>query len=141
MKQIFKYTLFSLLIIIIALNSAFAQFDSVMNCCEKYLSEEYLSDGQQYLSLVTGDQTAEFSVIFYGGNTYRVITCGGDEKNSLIFVVYDKFRNEIFRSSEYDNTCYWDFQFASTVECFVEAKLDNENTGSGFAVLLIGLKK
>ena len=141
MNQTIKYKLFSIILFIIAFNSASAQFDSVMRSCEKYLAKDYLSDGQQYLSLISGDQTAEFNVIFYGGNTYRVITCGGNEENSIVFTVFDKFRNEIFNSTEYGNTCYWDFQFASTVECFIEAKLNKETNQSGFAVMLIGLKK
>lgn len=140
MNPVLKNISLTVLIIIITQNFASAQLDSVMDQCEKYLSDEYLSDGQQYLSLITGDQIAEFSVLFYGGNTYRIITCGGDEENNLIFAVYDKYRNELFRNSEYDNVNYWDFQFASTIECFIEAELINRNNKSGFAVLLIGLK-
>ena len=140
MNQLFKNILLTLFIIIIIQNTVSAQFDSVINKCEKYLSDEYLSDGQQYLSLITGDQIAEFSVLFYGGNTYRIITCGGDNENILNFAVYDKYRNELFRNSEYDNTSYWDFRFASTVECFIEVKIENGNNKSSFAVLLIGLK-
>ena len=120
-------------------NSLEAQLDSVMTECEKYLDKNYISDGQQYLSLITNDQVAEFSVIFYGGNTYRIVSCGGN--NNLIFVVHDKFRNELFRSSEYNNTNFWDFQFESTIECYVEAKFSANSEKSGFAVLLIGLKK
>jgi hypothetical protein len=117
-----------------------AQFDSVMAGCEGFMNENYISDGQQYFSLITGDQIAEFSVVFYGGNTYRVITCGGNEDN-LVFVLYDKDRNEIFNSSEFNNTPYWDFQFESTIECFIEAKFSPNTNQSGFAVLMIGLKK
>ena len=141
MNQVFKNIILRLFVIFSVQFCVSAQLDSVLNKCEKYLNDEYLSDGQQYLSLITGDQIAEFSVLFYGGNTYRVISCGGEEENSLIFAVYDKYRNELFRSSEYNNTNYWDFQFASTVECFIEAKLKSGNNRSGFAVLLIGLKK
>lgn len=132
---------FILIIFIQLLNvSIFAQLDSVLAKCEQYLDNNYISDGQQYMSLISGEQMAEFSVIFYGGNTYRVISCGGDE-NELTFNIYDKFRNELFNSSQYNNTDYWDFQFESTIECFIEAKFAHGNGKSGFAVLLIGLKK
>ena len=141
MYQILKNILLTSFIFIIIQYSASAQLDSVMTECEKYLTDEYLSDGQQYLSLITGDQVAEFSVLFYGGNTYRIITCGGDTENNLTFIIYDKYRNELFESSEYNNTSYWDFQFESTIECFVEAKFSTNSEKSGFAVLLIGLKK
>ena len=120
--------------------SVFAQLDSVIIQCDKHLTGNYISDGQQYMSLLSGEQIAEFSVIFYGGNTYRVITCGGDE-NDIVFNIYDQHRNEIFKSSDHDNTSYWDFQFESTLECYVEAKLSKGNGNSGFVVLLIGLKK
>ena len=138
MTKFVKY-IFIITIFLLAYNSLSAQLDSVMNDCEKYLNEEFISDGQQYLSLITSDQVAEFSVIFYGGNTYRVISCGGN--NNINFVVFDKFRNELFRSSEYNNTNFWDFQIESTIECFVEAKFSSKSEKSGFAVLLIGLKK
>ena len=97
MNQILKNILLTSFIFIIIQYSATAQLDSVMTECEKYLTDEYLSDGQQYLSLITGDQVAEFSVLFYGGNTYRIITCGGDTENSLIFIIYDKYRNVYYR--------------------------------------------
>ena len=138
MTKFVKYILI-ITIFLLSYNSLSAQLDSVMNDCEKYLNEEFISDGQQYLSLITSDQVAEFSVIFYGGNTYRVISCGGN--NNINFVVFDKFRNELFRSSEYNNTNFWDFQIESTIECFIEAKFSSKSEKSGFAVLLIGLKK
>ena len=134
-----KY-LFTLLILITINITGAAQLDSVMARCESHINNEYISDGQQYMSLITGDQVAEFRVIFYGGNTYRVISCGSDTDN-LIFVLYDKFRNELFNSSKYDNTNYWDFQFESTIEGFIETKFLSNSVNSGFAVLLIGLKK
>lgn len=120
--------------------SIFGQLDSVLSKCEQYLDNNYISDGQQYMSLISGEQMAEFNVIFYGGNTYRVISCGGTE-NDLVFIIYDKYRNELFNSSEYNHTNYWDFQFESTIECFVETKFSHTNGKSGFVVLLIGLKK
>lgn len=141
MIKVLKNILLTSILIIIFQFSASAQLDSVLTNCEKYLTDEYLSDGQQYLSLITGDQIAEFSVLFYGGNTYRIITCGGNSNNRLIFNVYDKYRNELFKSSDYDRTNHWDFQFESTIECFIEAKLESGTNKSGFAVLLIGIKK
>jgi len=141
MNKRYKYILILIVISITFNNIAIAQLDSVMNRCESNLTNEFISDGQQYLSLITGDQVAEFSVLFYGGNTYRVIACGGNEKSDIVFVIYDKLRNELFNSMNFENTSYWDLQFASTVECYVEAKLSDGNDNSGFAVLLIGLKK
>ncbi|MCF6366809.1 MAG: hypothetical protein L3J35_11465 [Bacteroidales bacterium] len=138
MTNIIKH-IFFISFFILFHNQVFAQLDSVMNDCEKYLTDEYISDGQQYISLLTSEQTAEFNVLFYAGNTYRIISCGGNNKD-LIFIIYDKDRNEIFNNSDYDNTAYWDIQFESTIKCFIEAKLAPGYENSGFAVLLIGLK-
>jgi len=140
MKSVVKISVLLLILFVTSRTTIWAQLDSVMTECEKYLTEEYLSDGQQYISLITGEQTAEFNAVFYGGNTYRLITCGG-EKQNLLFTIFDINRNELFNNSDYEKTNFWDIQFESTIECFVEVKLDAVNTNSGFAVLLIGLKK
>ncbi len=136
----FKYFLLLLSFIVFKLNAT-AQLDSVMAECNTLLTDDFISDGQQYLSLITGDQTAEFSVVFYGGNTYRVISCGGNNNKDIIFNIYDKYRNLLFSNIDYDKTNYWNFQFESTVECFIEAKFEPGNNKSGFAVILIGLQK
>ncbi len=109
--------------------------------CNTLLTNDFISDGQQYLSLITGDQTAEFNVVFYGGNIYRVIACGGSNNKDVIFNVYDKYRNLLFSNTDYDNINYWNLQFESTVECFIEAKFAPGSNKSGFAVILIGLQK
>jgi hypothetical protein len=140
MKSVVKISVLIFILFVTSRTTIWAQLDSVMTECEKYLTEEYLSDGQQYISLITGEQTAEFNAVFYGGNTYRLITCGG-EKQNLLFTIFDINRNELFNNSDYEKTNFWDIQFESTIECFVEVKLDAVNTNSGFAVLLIGLKK
>jgi len=136
----FKYFVLLLSLIVLKFNAT-AQLDSVMAKCNTLLTEDFISDGQQYLSLITGDQTAEFSVVFYGGNTYRVISSGGNDSKDILFNIYDKYRNLLFSNIDYDNTNYWNFQFESTVECFIEAKFEPGNDRSGFAVILIGLQK
>ncbi len=100
----------------------------------------YISDGQQYLALLTQGQTAEFHITFYEGATYRIIACSEPKDNSLKFRVYDKYRNEIFSNENYDLSTYWDFKFNSTINCIIEAELP-DNKQSGFAVLMIGFKQ
>lgn len=140
MRILLRFVILISVLSMISLKSD-AQLDSVMSECRSFLDKNYISDGQQYMSLITGDQTAEFSVIFYGGNTYRVIICGGNENSELMFSLYDKYRNELFKSSDFIYTNYWDFQFESTVECFIEARFSKNINISGFAVILVGLKK
>ncbi len=138
MKHHIKYP-FIILLFTFNLNFVKAQFNVLISECEKNIGNEYISDGQQYISLITQEQTAEFNTIFYGGNTYRIIACGGSKKD-LKFKIFDKDRNELFNNSEFNNTQYWDIQFESTIECFIEAKLSANAGSSGFAVILIGLK-
>ncbi|NPA68449.1 MAG: hypothetical protein GXO50_07570, partial [Chlorobi bacterium] len=120
---------------------AYAQLDSVTAQCNSLLTEKFISDGQQYLSLVSGDQKAEFPAVFYGGNTYKIIACGGNSNKDIIFTVYDRYRNILFTNKDYDNTNYWNFQFESTVECFIEAEFAPGGSKSGFVLILIGLEK
>jgi len=139
MNSFYKYIL--LFFFALFVNSKIsAQLDVVMANCEKHLTDDYFSDGQQYISLISGEQIAEFSVLFYGGNTYRIIS-GGSNKQELNFSVFDKNRNELFNNANFKNSTYWDIQFESTIECFIEAKLINGENNSGFAILLIGVKK
>ncbi|MCF6183616.1 MAG: hypothetical protein L3J56_03130 [Bacteroidales bacterium] len=139
-KNILKYILLLISVLFFKFNIS-AQLDSVLNQCNTYLTNDYISDGQQYLSLITGDQTAEFSAVFYGGNTYRIISCGGSGTSDIEFTVYDKYRNKLFSNSDYNYINYWNFQFESTVECFIEAKFAPGTNTSGFIVILIGLQK
>jgi len=140
MQRILKYTLI-IFVILITSKISIAQLDAVMKGCEQHLTNEYMSDGQQYISMLTGEQIAEFNVIFYGGSTYRIISCANNNQ-TINFTVFDKNRNKLFNSSEQNNTHYWDFQFESTIECFIEASLvSDESNISGFAILLVGIKQ
>jgi len=132
------YRILALTILILSVGKVNAQMDSVVSVCEQYMSSEFVSDGQQYMALISDDQTAEFDILFYGNNTYRVVACSGVE-NSLVFTMYDKDRNVLFSSEDYKNTPYWDFKFENTTKCYIEAKLVAEQK-SGFAILLIGFK-
>jgi hypothetical protein len=118
-----------------------AQSDSLFRFCAKNLTNQYISDGQQYLSLLNGDEVAEFRVTFFAGTTYRIAACSGMTNGNIIFSVYDLKRNEIFSNRNYKNSPYWDFKFVSTMECIIEAQLDPKGPGSGFAILLIGFKR
>jgi len=121
--------------------NSFSQADGLMKFCSANLTNDYISDGQQYLSLLNGSEIAEFRATFYGGSTYRITGCSGRENGNLIFSVYDKNRKELFSNRDYKNAPYWDFKFASTMECIIEAQLDENGADSGFALLLIGFKQ
>ena len=121
--------------------AGFGQSDSLLKFCVKNMTNQYISDGQQYISLLNGTEVAEFKATFYGGTTYRIAACSGLSNGNIIFSIYDPQRKEIFSNKNYKNSPYWDFKFLSTMECIIEAQLDPKGPGSGFAILLIGFKK
>ncbi len=138
-----KRTLKSYIIVFTLLlvsNISFGQADTLLNFCAGNLTTDYISDGQQYISLLNGDEIAEFRATFYSGSVYRITGCSGLANGNLVFSVYDTERNEIFSNKNYQNAPYWDFRFTSTMECIIEAQLDPNGPQSGMAILLIGFK-
>lgn len=120
--------------------SASAQCDSIARICANNVTANYISDGQSYRALLNGDEVAEFHATFYGGSTYRIAGCSGFTDGNLVFEIYDEDHNRLFASSDYKNTPYWDFEFGSTIDCTIEAKLNTVNVSSGCATLVIGFK-
>lgn len=120
--------------------ASFAQCDTIASLCSKHMTGSFISDGQLYRALLTDDEVAEFHATFYGGSTYRLAACSGVSDGNLLFTIFDEQHNELFSNSEYDNSPYWDFEIASTVNIIVEAQLDLNRQESGCAVLLIGFK-
>ena len=119
-----------------------AQCDTIASVCAKHIISSFISDGQQYRSLLLNpEETAEFKTTFFGETIYRVAACSGLTDGNLIFNIYDQDRNIIFTNKDAKNAPYWDFKVKSTVEVTIEAKLDPTNSGSGCAVLLIGFKQ
>lgn len=141
MKRIFlKSILFVTGIVMSGVLSA--QCDTIANSCAKHLAAKFISDGQQYRSLLANsDEIAEFHTTFYGGTLYRIAACSGLTDGNLIFSVFDNERNLLFTNSEYKNAPYWDFKIASTLDCIIEARIDSQKQGSGCAVILIGFKQ
>ncbi|MCF6241901.1 MAG: hypothetical protein L3J74_11220 [Bacteroidales bacterium] len=137
----FTYYIITLLIFLSIQHKIFAQADTLVQFCAKNLTADYISDGQQYIALLNGDEIAEFRITFYGKSTYRIAACSGLTQGNLIFTVYDRERNELFSNRNYKNAPYWDFKFNSTMQCIIEAQLDPKGPQSGFAILLVGFKK
>lgn len=124
-------------------NFATAQItDTVAVVCAKHLADNFISDGQQYRTLlVNSEETAEFHSTLFGGTLYRIAACSGLRDGNLIFWIYDNQRNLLFTNKDFKNAPYWDFKINNTLDCIIEAKLDGaKNNGSGRAVILIGFK-
>ena len=142
MKKILGRILFVALILTANPFKGKAQCDTIAKVCAKHIIASFISDGQQYRSLLLNpDETAEFKTTFFGETVYRIAACSGLTDGNLIFNIYDQDRNVIFTNKDYKNAPYWDFKVKSTVEVVIEAKLDPANSGSGCAVLLIGFKQ
>jgi len=126
-----------------AFQTSKAQCDTIANICVKHITASYISDGQQYRSLLlNSEETAEFHTTFFGETTYRIAACSGTSDGNLIFNIYDEDRHLLFSNRNQKNAPYWDFKVKSTLETIIEAQLDaNRNPGSGCAVILIGFKQ
>lgn len=120
---------------------SYGQCDTIASLCEKHITAQFISDGQDYRSLLLDDELAEFNMTLYGGSTYRFAACSGLADGNLIFSVYDKERNLLFTNKDYSNSPYWDFKINNTLDCIIEANLDPNNLASGCAVLLVGFKQ
>ena len=123
--------------------AANGQCDTIASLCAEHIKPLFISDGQQYRSLLlNSEEYAEFHTTFFGETIYRVAACSGTSDGNLIFTIYDQDRRMLFSNRDNKNAAYWDFKVRSTVEVIIEAKLDSKrNQGSGCAVILIGFKQ
>ena len=138
--------LFFIVFLVLGLNSSFrlqAQCDTIANICARHIIATYISDGQQYRSLLlNSEEYAEFHTTFFGETIYRIAACSGTSDGNLIFNIYDQDRHLLFSNRNQKNAPYWDFKVKSTLEAIIEAQLDvTRNAGSGCAVILIGFKQ
>ena len=131
----------ALVIGLITYSASFAQCDTIASLCDKHITSSFISDGQDYRSLLLDDEIAEFNMTLYGGSTYRFAACSGLADGNLLFSVYDKERNLLFSNKDYENSAFWDFKITNTLDCIIEAQLDPNNLASGCAVLLVGFKQ
>jgi hypothetical protein len=137
-----KYKVIILFSILFVLHSGLnAQNSGNANGCEQYFPTSYISDGQQYMSLLTGEDAAEFKILFFENTEYRISACSSTPDVELEYKVYDKERNLLFSSQDQGNSPYWNFKFKHTMECFIEAKIAEGGPQSGIALLMIGFKK
>lgn len=120
--------------------NALGQCDTIADLCQKNMTTDFISDGQDYRALLRTEEMAEFELTLYGGSTYRISACSGFEDGNLVFTILDQERNILFSNNEHQMAPYWDFEVRSTVSAIVEARLKPSDSESGCAVLLIGFK-
>jgi len=129
-----------LVIFLLVSGLSFGQCDEIAKSGETNFTSEYVSDGQTYRALLVDDQMAEFNSVFFAETTYRISAASNKEKG-IVFNVLDQNRNVLFTNADHQNADYWDFQVENTINCIIEAQLDQSVQNSGCAVLLIGFKQ
>ncbi|MFC2138597.1 hypothetical protein ACFLTE_10510 [Bacteroidota bacterium] len=117
-----------------------AQSYNFSNDCEEHLKLPYVSDGHDYSIELKKEDKGEFKTTFYGGSTYRIISCSNLPQGKVIFTLYDTDKNLLFSNQDYNYTNYWDFQFNSTIDCIIEVKFISEIADNAQILLLIGFK-
>jgi hypothetical protein len=122
-------------------SSSNAQCDSIASACQSHIAQHYISDGQVYRSLLSGDDIAEFQTTLFGGNTYRIAVCSGVSDSNLIFRLSDQEHNLLFSNTDYDKAPYWDFYVENTMSVSIDVLLDTTRKDSGCAVVVIGFQK
>ena len=136
-----KKTYILLLIFFASFSFANAQVDKTIQLCEKYLVPPFISDGQEYRSLLNNDEVAEFHMTLYGGTTYRIIACSGEKEGNIIFSIYDKDKNLLFTNRDHKNSPYWDFKITNTIKIVVESELKKQENNSGFVFISLAFKQ
>jgi hypothetical protein len=121
--------------------SSYGQCDTTAYYANRYMTEDFIPDGQSYRALIYDDQVAEFHTTFYSGAKYRIVSFSGLDKEQLIFSLYDEQDNLLYTNEEFKNSAYWDFEFDATMPVRIEARLDLLKQTSGCAVLLIGFER
>ena len=133
-----KYILgFTLLILSLHLN---AQENTKANCMD-LLNSGYVSDGQEYIAKLDENNIAKFYTTFYGGSKYRLVGCTDIQNIPLILTVYDTEKNLLFCNKDHNYIPYWNFTFASTIDCIIEIEFETEKMLSQEVKLLIGFKE
>lgn len=105
-------------------------FELETECAKTNSEPSYLSDGKDYRALLTNN-SAEFVVLFYADNKYRIAACT-DVGGPLTFYVRDHQDNVIFTNAKYENAPYWDLVFPTTIECIITMSLPEETRTRAF---------
>ncbi|WP_146260659.1 hypothetical protein [Breznakibacter xylanolyticus] len=116
-----------------------SQQDELTARCAGCFMSPYITTGQAMKAFLTGDEVAEFHTSLYAGNIYRIAACS-QEAGNIIFSVYDKNRRLLFDSKKTVNAEYWDFKVEGSLECIIEARLNEQKLHSGVVLVMIGFK-
>ncbi len=116
-----------------------SQEEELYKDCRTHIELPFITGTRSMKALLTGNEVAEFRTTLFDGNTYRFVLCSHQE-GLIEFSVLDTNRNLLFSSTDYGTINKWDFVMEGSMECIIEAKLNNEIAYSGMAMFLIGYK-
>ncbi|HHU00913.1 hypothetical protein [Xiashengella succiniciproducens] len=133
---ILKLLVIIFLILPAGLNS---QEDTIIGDCLTEFGPTYVVGDKTAKALLIGEEVAEFRTTLFDGNTYRIVMCS-HTPGLVEFSLYDTNRNLLFRNSDYGTPGSWDFKVEGSMECIIEARLNNEIAESGIAIMLLGFK-
>lgn len=116
-----------------------SQEDSLIDDCLSSIESPFVAGDSSSKALLVGEEVAEFRTTLFDGNTYRLVMCS-HLPGLIEFSLYDTNRNLLFSNRDFGNTCSWDFKMEGSMECIIEARLNNEIAESGMAIMLLGFK-
>jgi len=131
--------------------SSFAQ-------CKKFTKKSclpslspYTNNGQLTTAYMSPGDSADVSITFNAGKSYRILICSQESIGKVQFKVYDKNRKILYQSKEDEINPFWDFKMTSTQQLYIQItipKPDTENSHklvemlpNGCVSLLIGFKQ
>jgi hypothetical protein len=117
-----------------------SQEGQLVKDCLTSLKSPYVAGDRSLKAFLTGEEIAEFRATLFHGNTYRIVLCSHQE-GLIEFSLYDTNRNLLYTNSDYGGAGSWDFKMEGSMECIIEARLNNEIAESGMALLLIGFRR
>lgn len=88
--------------------------------CDRYLTEDYRSNGQSNTAAMTPGETATLQMVFYKGHDYRLVFCSEEHLGQLGIKVKSATGEVLFNNAEHDMSFHWDFSMQKTQRFIIE---------------------
>lgn len=138
-KTIIK--LFFLLLLFFRLFSSDVKAQVKKELCQKYIPNNYIINPQEYRAELEKGETKELRVVFYGKNIYRIAVCSDCVDSKIEFSLRDTNGKLLYSNKMENYKNFKDFQFASTVDCFISIKTAKDYIHICNVLFLLAIKK
>lgn len=133
--------LFVLLNILLS-STAFSQCSDFVNgnCVRKL--KPFLFTGQAHNTQLLPEERTELTMIFYSGQSYRIMACTEASLGKVQFRLKDASNNIFYTNKGYSNS--WDFNVQTTQELTIEVITPPSDKGtnkSACVAILVGFKQ